>query len=269
MGILNVTPDSFSDGGRYTTKERVQARIEELLADGADIIDVGGESTRPGSDPVSEDEELGRVLPVIAAIRKISSVPISVDTTKAAVARQALAAGADIINDISGLEADSAMAEAVRKARAKVVLMHMQGQPRTMQQAPHYEDVVAEVNAYLARRIGRLEEQGIERGSIIVDPGLGFGKTLEHNLSILRNLHSLRQHGCPVLIGHSRKSFLGAIAQVKKPEERDIATALVSAFCAGQGMDILRVHNVAATSQALRICAALQPPCGNELPESQ
>lgn len=269
MGILNVTPDSFSDGGRYEGKEQLQARIEELLADGADIIDVGGESTRPGSEPVSEEEELARVLPAITAIRRISTVPISVDTTKAEVARQALAAGADIINDISGLEADADMAAVVHKARARVVIMHMQGQPRTMQQAPHYDDVVAEVNAYLARRIERLEEQGIGRGSIIVDPGLGFGKTVEHNLSLLRNLHSLRQHGCPVLIGHSRKSFLGAITQVKEPGERDVATALISAFCAGQGMDILRVHNVAATRQALRICTALQAPCGNELAEPQ
>lgn len=258
MGILNVTPDSFSDGGRYGSKEQVQARIEELLSDGADIIDVGGESTRPGSEAVSELEELARVLPTIQAIRRISTVPISVDTTKAEVARQALAAGADIINDISGLEADVHMAAIVRKAQARVVIMHMQGQPRTMQLAPHYEDVVAEVNAYLAGRIAILEEQGIERSAIIVDPGLGFGKTLEHNLSLLRNLPSLQQHGCPVLIGHSRKSFLGAITQVKKPEERDIATALVSALCAGQGMDIVRVHNVAATRQALRVWAALQ-----------
>ncbi len=258
MGILNVTPDSFSDGGRYCSKEQLEARIEELLAEGADIIDVGGESTRPGADAVGEEEELARVLPAIAAIRRRNSVPISVDTTKAEVARQALAAGADFVNDISGLEADADMAAVVRDARARVVLMHMQGRPRTMQQAPHYEDVVAEVNAYLAGRIANLEAQGIERKNMIVDPGFGFGKTVEHNLSLLRNLSSLRQHGCPVLIGHSRKSFLGAITQVKEPKERDTATAMLSAFCAGQGMDILRVHNVAATRQALQVCAALR-----------
>lgn len=257
MGILNVTPDSFSDGGRYRTEERLQARIEELLADGADIIDVGGESTRPGSEAVSEEEELGRVLPAITAIRKVSAIPISVDTTKAEVARQALAAGADIINDISGLEADAAMPAVVRKASAQVVIMHMQGQPRSMQEAPHYEDVVAEVNAYLAERIAFLEEQGLERIQIIVDPGLGFGKTLEHNLTLLRHLESLRQHGCPVLIGHSRKTFLGEILQIEKPADRDLATAVVSAFCARHHMDILRVHNVAATRQALQVQAIL------------
>ncbi|MDO5675158.1 MAG: dihydropteroate synthase [bacterium] len=260
MGILNVTPDSFSDGGRYSSEERLQAGIEKLLHDGADIVDVGGESTRPGSEAVSEEEELRRVLPAIVAIRKTSSIAISVDTTKAEVARQALAAGADIINDISGLEADTDMAAAVRKASAQVVIMHMQGRPRTMQEAPHYDDVVAEVNAYLAARIASLEALGIERKDMIVDPGLGFGKTVEHNLSLLRNLSSLRRHGCPVLIGHSRKSFLGAIVQVREPEERDTATALLSGFCARQGMDILRVHNVAATRQALQLCAALQQP---------
>lgn len=258
MGILNVTPDSFSDGGRYCSKEQLEARIEELLAEGADIIDVGGESTRPGAEPVSLAEELERVLPAISAIRRISQIPVSVDTTKAEVARLALRAGANIINDISALEVDAGMIEVVRASGAQVVLMHMQGRPRTMQQAPHYEDVVAEVNAYLARRIANLEAQSIERKNMIVDPGLGFGKTVEHNLSLLRNLSSLRQHGCPVLIGHSRKSFLGAITQVKEPKERDTATATLSAFCAGQGMDILRVHNVAATRQALQVCAALR-----------
>ena len=260
MGILNVTPDSFSDGGRYGTKEQFQARIEELLSDGADIIDVGGESTRPGSESVSEKEELGRVLPAIIAIRRISSVPISIDTTKAEVARQALSAGADIINDISGLEADANMVAVVQKAGARVVIMHMQGQPRTMQHAPHYNDVVVEVNAYLAKRIASLEEQGIERRAMIVDPGLGFGKTLPHNLSLLRNLKSLHHHGCPILIGHSRKTFLGEITGIHAPDQRDLATALVSGFCAWQGMDILRVHNVAATRQALQVCAAVQQP---------
>ncbi len=270
MGILNVTPDSFSDGGRYCSDARLQARIEELLADGADLIDVGGESTRPGSDAVSTEEELKRVLPAITAIRKLSSISISVDTTKAEVARQALAAGANIINDISALEGDPAMIEVLSDSQAQVVLMHMQGQPRTMQQAPRYADVVAEVNAYLARRIAWLEGQGLARERMIVDPGLGFGKTLEHNLSILHNLASFRQHGCPVLIGHSRKTFLGAIAQIEKAAERDLATALVSAFCARHHMDILRVHNVAATREALALQAALEPSeeqlCGKRKP---
>ncbi len=259
MGILNVTPDSFSDGGRYCGEEQLEARIEELLADGADIIDVGGESTRPGAEPVSLAEELERVLPAISAIRRISQIPVSVDTTKAEVARLALRAGANIINDISALEVDAGMIEVVRASGAQVVLMHMQGRPRTMQQAPHYEDVVAEVNAYLAGRIAGLEAQGIERKNMVVDPGLGFGKTVEHNLSLLRNLSSLRQHGCPVLIGHSRKSFLGMIVQQQEPQKRDLATAMVSAHCAWQGVDILRVHNVRATREALRVQEALRP----------
>lgn len=258
MGILNITPDSFSDGGRYLTEKQLQARIEELLTDGSDIIDVGGESTRPGSAGVDVAEELARVLPAIKAIRKLSSIPVSVDTTKAEVARQALAAGADIVNDISALEGDTGMVEVLRQSQAMVVVMHMQGQPRTMQLAPHYGDVVVEINSYLARRIDWLEEQGIERKRMIVDPGLGFGKTLEHNLTLLRNLESLRQHGCPVLIGHSRKSFLGEILQIEKPVERDLATAMVSAFCARHHMDILRVHNVAATRQALKVQAVLE-----------
>jgi dihydropteroate synthase len=259
MGILNLTPDSFSDGGCYCTNQQLHRRIAELLTDGADIIDVGGESTRPGSDPISSAEELARVLPVITAIRRVSDVPISIDSSKAEVARQALLAGADIINDITALEGDADMVEVLRSSQAKVVLMHMQGQPRTMQLAPQYQDVVAEINSYLAGRIAWLGEQGIGRERVIVDPGLGFGKNLEHNLTLLRNAHTLRQHGCPVLIGHSRKTFLGEIVQVQEPKERDLATAIVSAYCARQNMDILRVHNVAATRQALQVQAALAP----------
>ena len=269
MGILNVTPDSFSDGGRYCGEAQLRKRITELLDDGADIIDVGGESTRPGAEPVPLDEEIERVLPAIGVIRRISQIPVSVDTTKAEVARLALQAGANIINDISALEADAGMIEVLRASGAQVVLMHMQGQPRTMQIAPHYDDVVAEINGYLAARIAWLEERGVERGRILVDPGLGFGKTLEHNLTILRHLPSLRQHGCPVLIGHSRKSFLGTIVQQQEPYKRDLATAMVSAHCARQGVDILRVHNVRATREALQIQDALQADTEKEPQESK
>lgn len=258
MGILNVTPDSFSDGGRYLAGDALAARIAELLADGADIIDVGGESTRPGALPVSEDEELARVLPAVEAIRRMSDIPISIDTTKAAVARRALAAGANIVNDISALEMDADMTAVLRESGARVVLMHMRGRPRDMQTAPHYDDVTAEINAYLARRIEALEAAGIPRSRMIVDPGLGFGKTTAHNLQILRELETFTRHGCPLLVGHSRKRFLGDLTDLADPQDRDPATALVSVWCASKGADILRVHNVAATRQALAVWGALE-----------
>lgn len=258
MGILNVTPDSFSDGGRYCTEANLRARIQELLTDGADIIDVGGESTRPGAEPVPPEEELARVLPAVRAIREQSGLPVSIDTTKAEVARQALLAGANIVNDISALEEDPAMFAVLRESGAEVVLMHRQGEPRTMQLAPHYENVVAEIAGYLVRRIECLEAAGIDRARMILDPGLGFGKTSAHNLAILRNLPAFTRLGCRLLIGHSRKSFLGEITGQREAQQRDLATALVSAFCAAQNVAILRVHNVAATREALMVQAALQ-----------
>lgn len=256
MGILNVTPDSFSDGGRWQSEAALEARIAQLLAEGVDIIDVGGESTRPFADPVSTDEELGRVIPAIRKIRERSTLPISIDTTKAVVARQALAAGATMINDISALRHDPEMIEVARSYTGPVLLMHMQGVPGDMQVAPSYADVVADINAFFTERIGWLERHGISRGRIIIDPGIGFGKTLEHNLTILRNIPAFKVHGCPVLIGHSRKSFLGQLLDVPV-EERDSPTAVVSALCAQQGADILRVHNVRGTHQAVRLIAAL------------
>jgi len=256
MGILNVTPDSFSDGGRWVDEAALEARIEQLLAEGADIIDVGGESTRPFAEPVSVEEELARVLPAIRKIRAQSTIPISIDTTKAAVAREALAAGATMINDISALRHDPAMIDVARSFDGPVIIMHMQGAPGDMQVAPRYDDVVAEINGFLVERIGWLEGQGIDRDRIIVDPGVGFGKTLEHNLSILRSIRSFRQHGCPVLIGHSRKSFLGQLLDAPLAE-RDGPTAVVSALCAQQGADILRVHDVRSTRQAVRVLDAL------------
>ena len=256
MGILNVTPDSFSDGGRWQSEAALEARIAKLLAEGVDIIDVGGESTRPFADPVSTEDELARVIPVIRKIRARSTLPISIDTTKAVVARQALAAGATMINDISALRHDPEMIEVVRSSTGPVILMHMQGVPGDMQVAPCYADVVAEINAFFSERIGWMERHGISRDRIIIDPGIGFGKTLEHNLAILRNIAAFKVHRCPVLIGHSRKSFLGKLLDVPV-EERDGPTAVVSAFCAQQGADILRVHNVRGTHLAVRLMTAL------------
>ena len=253
MGIVNVTPDSFSDGGRWQAEDALAARIDQLLAEGADLIDIGGESTRPFAQPVGEVEELARVLP---AVRGRSTVPVSVDTTKATVARAALEEGADLINDVSALRHDPAMVTVVRDSGCRVVVMHRLGTPGDMQLAPHYEDVVAEINRFLAGRIAWLEEQGVDRSRVIVDPGLGFGKTLTHNLDILRQVESFKQHGCPVLIGHSRKSFLGGLLDLAVAE-RDPATAVVSALLAGRGVDILRVHDVRASRQAVQLAEAL------------
>jgi dihydropteroate synthase len=256
MGILNVTPDSFSDGGQWTSDATLEARIDQLLAEGADIIDVGGESTRPFAEPVSADEEMARVLPTIRKIRSRSGLPISIDTTKAVVARAAIDAGATMINDISALRHDPGMIDVVRSFTGPVGIMHMQGTPGDMQVAPHYDDVVAEINGFFKERIEWLEHQGVSRARIIVDPGVGFGKTLAHNLAILRNIRSLQQHGCPVLIGHSRKSFLGQLLAIPI-EERNCPTAVVSALCAQQGVGILRVHDVRSTIQALTLVQAL------------
>lgn len=253
MGILNVTPDSFSDGSSCNSQPALMARIDTLLAEGADYIDVGGESTRPFAKPVSVEEELQRVLPAIRAIRaRSSSLPISIDTTKARVAAEALAAGASMVNDISALRHDQDMVRVVAGYVGPVIIMHMQGNPATMQVQPSYQDVVVEINDFFTERISYLVEQGIERNRIIIDPGIGFGKTLEHNLTILRNIPDFRQHGCPVLIGHSRKSFLDQLLGLPV-EKRDWPSAVVSAFCARNGVDILRVHDVHATRLALTL----------------
>ncbi len=258
MGILNVTPDSFSDGGACSSPAALMDRIDTLLAEGVGSIDVGGESTRPFAKPVSVKEELQRVLPAIRAIRaRSSSLPISIDTTKGRVAAEALAAGATMINDISALQHDPDMIRVVAGSMGPVIIMHMQGNPATMQLQPSYQDVVAEINGFFTERISSLVEQGIEQSRIIIDPGIGFGKTLEHNLTILRNINVFKQHGCPVLIGHSRKSFFGRLLDLPVAE-RDWPTAVVSAFCARQGVDILRVHDVRATRMALTLESALR-----------
>jgi len=257
MGILNVTPDSFSDGGSFASFEAAVAQADRLIADGADILDVGGESTRPFAAEVSTEEELRRVIPVIEAVRRRHRLPISIDTTKAVVAEAALKAGADIINDISALRKDPAMLTVVRNTTVPVIIMHMQGTPADMQVRPVYTDVVREVSAFFAERLDWLAENGVARHRLILDPGIGFGKTLHHNLSLLKHLDDLSALGVPVLVGHSRKRFLGEIAAIPAEAERDLATAVASALCAAKKIAIIRVHNVAATRQALLVAEAI------------
>jgi dihydropteroate synthase len=250
MGIVNVTPDSFSDGGHFT---RVDAAVNhglQLVEEGADILDIGGESTRPGATPVSLKEELARVLPVMEALKKQTTLPLSIDTTKAEVARQAISAGACIVNDISGLAWDPEMIPLCAETDAGIICMHILGTPRTMQNEPHYEDVVGEISQYFEARLQALEQAGISRGRVVLDPGVGFGKTAEHNLEILSHVKEFRQLDRPVLIGHSRKRFLKALLG-RPVEERLSGTVGVSVALAMQHADILRVHDVRAVRDAL------------------
>lgn len=258
MGILNATPDSFYDGGRYTTLEAALARAEQMLAEGADILDIGGESTRPGSDPVPEAEELRRVVPLIEAIHaRHPDAILSVDTTKSRVAELALQAGACIVNDISGMTFDPRMPAVVAQAGALAVLMHIKGTPKTMQQNPTYDDVVAEVRATLESHAQRAMQVGIPREHIWIDPGIGFGKTVEHNLQLLRGLPQLKALGYPVLVGTSRKSFIGHLLGGLPPEERLEGTLATLALAVAWGADIVRVHDVQAAVRAVKIADAL------------
>jgi dihydropteroate synthase len=250
MGIVNVTPDSFSDAGQFLDPRRAIEHGLRLVAEGADLLDVGGESTRPGAVPVDADEEISRVVPVIEQVAQRVSVPISIDTTKAAVAERALAAGAAIVNDISGLRFDPRMPEVCAQTNAGVVCMHMQGTPQTMQIDPHYEDVVREIGDFLRERLDALEACGIARERVVIDPGIGFGKTPDHNLAILKNISRFRDLGRPVLIGHSRKRFLAKILG-RAIDESSSATIGVAVAAALAGADILRVHHVQAVRDAL------------------
>ncbi len=256
MGIVNLTPDSFSDGGRIGDQTEAAAFARRLRAAGADLLDLGGESSRPGAEPVSLEQELARVIPVIEELSGTINIPISVDTTKAAVARAALAAGASIINDITALAADPDMAVLVADSGAGVVLMHMQGTPATMQASPHYGDVVTEVYDFLARRVEWAEGRGIPRERIAVDPGIGFGKTREHNLAILRNLERFANLGCAVMIGVSRKGFLGSITG-RPVSERAAASVAAALEACLRGARVVRVHDVAETADAIRVWTAL------------
>ncbi len=266
MGIVNVTPDSFSDGGLYLEPEAAVEHALALIEQGADILDVGGESTRPGAEPVPLDEELRRVIPVIEGIRRHNrEIPISIDTTKAEVAAAAVAAGATLVNDISALRFDPRMGEVVAAHGVPVILMHMQGTPRTMQRAPFYRDVVAEVKAFLRERIAYARSLGIRE--IIADVGIGFGKTVEHNWELLRRHREFQELGVPLLLGISRKSFLGKTLGIEDPRQRDCATALVHALLLDAGVAIVRVHNVALLAQLRRLWECLQVTeysCGSD-----
>ncbi len=257
MGILNVTPDSFSDGGQYLDPVRAAGHAAEMVEEGADIIDIGGESSRPGADPVDADEELRRVIPVISAIKNELDVPISIDTYKASVAREALDAGASIVNDISALEFDESMVSVLSDSDANVILMHMQGSPRTMQKSPEYGNVTEEVITYLKERIAFAESRGITRDRIIVDPGIGFGKNIEHNLSLLASIDRLHETGCPVLVGASRKSMIGMISG-DSVEDRLGGTAAITAYCVLRGIEIHRVHDVREMRQAAAVAQAIR-----------
>ena len=257
MGILNVTPDSFSDGGLFDDPAVALSHAQTMQAAGADIIDIGGESTRPGAADVSVDQEIARTAPVIAAIRAQSDVPISIDTRKAAVAEAAIAAGAGLVNDVAAFSFDAALAGVTARAGLPVCLMHAQGDPATMQQDPRYDDVLLDVYDFLSDRVAMAEAAGIPRDRIVVDPGIGFGKTLEHNLTLLRGLSLFHALGCPILLGASRKRFIGAIAGADKAADRVAGSVSVALHSVRQGVQFLRVHDTYETRQALDLELAI------------
>ncbi len=262
MGILNVTPDSFSDGGDFLSPERAMARAMEMVGEGAAIIDVGPESTRPGSAAVTADEQIRRAIPVIREIRgRDSKLAISIDTRSADVARAAIDAGADMVNDVSALGDDPEMVRVVADAKVAVVLMHRRGTAADMQKdgGPHYDDVIGEIRAFLAERIEFAERHGVGRSRMIIDPGIGFGKRTEHNLAILRGLREFATLGPPVMVGASRKRFLGEITGVEDPQRRDNASLACAVLAAERGASIIRPHDVRATVEALRLLAAAEP----------
>jgi dihydropteroate synthase len=263
MGILNVTPDSFSDGGKFLEPERAVEHAVQMCEQGADIIDVGGESTRPGSEPVPEELELKRVIPVVQALKDLSNARISIDTQKPNVAREALAAGAIIVNDIAANRQDASMWKFVADAGAGYILMHMQGTPQTMSENPSYKDVVAEVNEFFSERLRLTEECGISPAQIILDPGIGFGKNSEHNLQLLGNIKRFTIHQRPVLLGASRKSFVGKVAGggVSERLPGSLACAIWAVL---NGVQFIRTHDVAATVQALRMTEEISRKSENE-----
>ncbi len=255
MGVVNVTPDSFSDGGRYSRPVEAVAHGLSLAGQGADILDIGGESTRPGAQPVSVEAELARVIPVIQGLRRETACAISIDTSKPEVMQAAIEAGADMINDVNGLRSPGALASAASLG-APICLMHMQGEPRTMQSEPRYRDVVAEVADFLAQRVASCLAAGIRREQLVIDPGFGFGKTLEHNLALLSGIETLRQSGVPVLAGLSRKSMLGAITGRASTDQRLAASLAAALLAAQRGAAIVRVHDVAETCDVIKVWLA-------------
>ncbi|HEY2572664.1 MAG TPA: dihydropteroate synthase [Verrucomicrobiaceae bacterium] len=256
MGVLNITPDSFSDGGRFLDAARAVDHGLQMVADGADVLDVGGESTRPGAESVPLPEELRRVAPVIAALRGQTKALISVDTRKPEVARAALEAGADIINDVGGMR-DAAMVEVAARHDAGVIVMHMQGTPGTMQSQPHYENIVAEVREFFQQRLAQLAAAGISQDRVALDPGIGFGKTLEHNIQLLRHLSSLRVEGRPLVLGVSRKSFIAHLLDDPAMEKRGWPTVALTTWLREAGADVFRVHDVKENAEALRMIGAI------------
>lgn len=258
MGILNVTPDSFSDGGLYIDLDKAVAQGEALEADGADIIDVGGVSTRPFSEPVSVEEEITRVIPVIKKLSQRVSIPISIDTSQAETANRAIEAGAVIVNDIGALRLDPALGSLVADADIPIILMHMKGTPRTMQISPHYDDVMGEIIDFLSDSINLAVSKGIQRENIIIDPGIGFGKTATHNLTIINELARLTSLERPILIGASRKAFIGEVLGEKEPAQRDIGTLAVTAASVMNGANIVRVHDVKRSVEIVRMTEAIK-----------
>jgi dihydropteroate synthase len=271
MGVLNVTPDSFSDGGEFTSVQAAVDRALKLIADGAGIIDIGPESTRPGSEPVPAEEQIARAIPVIEAIRaRDDRVALSIDTRLAPVARAALEAGADIVNDISALRDDPAMGACIARFGATVVLMHMRGTPADMQAAggPHYTDVLGELSAFLEARRAWAVEAGIDPSRMIFDPGIGFGKRVEDNLAILGRIESLVSLGQPLLIGASRKSFLGRILGIEDPKARLAGSLACAAIAARSGASIVRAHDVRETVEVVRVCAAVERRAASPIPSA-
>lgn len=266
MGVLNITPDSFSDGGRFFNGADAIRQAERLIAEGADILDIGGESSRPFSEPVSLEEELRRVLPVIEAISRKITVPISIDTTKAGVARAALLSGASIVNDISALRMDPRMADVVSEFDCPLILMHMKGSPKTMQENPHYDDPVGEIKSFLERAVEGAEKKGIGRARIIVDPGIGFGKSFDHNLTLLKNLKAFETLGLPLLVGASRKAFIRNLVQEISSKEDEVealrmidtGTQAATAAAILNGAHIVRVHDVRMAAATARVIDAIK-----------
>ncbi len=256
MGILNVTPDSFFDGGRYVDPQAAVSRAVQLVEEGADLLDIGAESTRPGSSPIEEAEERRRLIPVVTAVAKSVTIPISVDTSKAAVAQAAIDAGAVIVNDVTALRGDPTMAGVIARSRSGLVLMHMQGTPRTMQQAPRYRNVVEDVASFFAERLQFATDKQISRSRIILDPGIGFGKLVVNNLDLVAQLGAFTKFECPVLVGVSRKAFLATLTG-RPVEDRLWGTAAAVALAVEHGAQILRVHDVGAMRDVVKVAAAI------------
>ncbi len=256
MGILNVTPDSFSDGGAHFDPDDAVHAARQMVEAGADILDIGGESTRPGADVVEKEEEIRRTAPVIEVLSAAVDAPLSIDTRKAPVAAAALDAGASIVNDVSGFTYDANLASLCAERRVPVCVMHAQGDPATMQKDPQYEDVVQDVYAFLAERVDALVTQGLVRDQILVDPGIGFGKTIDHNLTLLRDIAVFHGLGCPILLGASRKRFIGVIGDAPNAADRAPGSIAVGLAALAQGVQVLRVHDVAMTTQAIRLWTA-------------